>query len=90
MLEIGFIMFYLCHISVDHNKNIDYIMYNMNSTPIVNHSELLSQDGRKISHPYDGLRLLGRIIARQLLTKCSAHTKKNNATANNPQTLVDS
>jgi hypothetical protein len=62
----------------------------MNSKPIVNHSELLSQDESETGYPEHGLRLLGRIIARELLTKRSAHTKKNDAKANNSQTLVDS
>ena len=62
----------------------------MNSRLIVNHSELLSQDGNETSRADDGLRLLGRIIARNLLARRSVHTNKNDTKENNPQTLADS
>jgi len=65
-------------------------MYVMNSKPIVTHLESPSQDESEISRADDGLRLLGRIIARNLLARCSVHTNKNDTKENNPQTLADS
>jgi hypothetical protein len=63
----------------------------MNSKPIVNHSELLSQDGSETSRPDDdGLRLLGRIIARDLLARRSAHAKKNDVKVNDTHVSADS
>ena len=62
----------------------------MNSKPIVNHSESLCQEENETSRAEDGLRLLGRIIARNLLARRSVHTNKNDTKENNPQTLADS
>ena len=62
----------------------------MNSKPIVTHSELPSQDDSGINRVDDGLRLLGRMIARTLLARRSVHTNKNDTKENNPQTLADS
>ncbi len=65
-------------------------MCDMNSKPILSHSGLLSQDESEISRADDGLRILGRIIARNLLARRSVHTNKNDNNENNPQTLADS
>jgi len=65
-------------------------MYVMNPKPILNHSELLSQDGNETTRADDGLRLLGRIIARNLLARRSVHIDTNDTEENSPQTLADS
>jgi hypothetical protein len=62
----------------------------MNAKPILNDPESSSQDGNETSRADDGLRLLGRIIARNLLARRSVHTNKNDTKENNPQTLADS
>lgn len=49
--------------------NNEYIVYKMKPKPIVNHSELPGQNGSETSCLDDGLRLLGKIIARQLMHK---------------------
>jgi len=65
-------------------------MCNMNAKSILSHSELLSQDEIQTSHLQDGLRILARIIARDLLARRSAHAKKNDGKANDTQVSVDS
>ncbi|TET40656.1 MAG: hypothetical protein E3J66_06600 [Dehalococcoidia bacterium] len=57
---------------------------------ILSHPELLSQDGIRTSRLDDGLRILARIIARDLLAKRSMHAKKNYVKANDTQVSVDS
>ena len=49
--------------------NNEYILYKMKPELIVNHSELPSQNGTETNCLDDGLRLLGKIIARQLMRK---------------------
>jgi len=65
-------------------------MCNMNAKPILSDPESSSQDEIQTSRAEDGLRLLGRIIARNLLARRSVHTNKNGTKENNPQTLADS
>jgi len=60
-------------------------MCDMGAKPIFNDPELFSQDETRTSHLQDGLRILARIIARELLAKRSMHAKKNDT-----QTSVDS
>ena len=57
---------------------------------ILNDPESSSQDEIKTSHlQEDGLRILARIIARDLLARRSAHAKKNDAKANDAQASAD-
>jgi hypothetical protein len=64
-------------------------MYIMNHEPIVDHSDSSSQDGQEDSRFDDGIRILGRIIARNLLAKRLAQTKKNIATDSDTGTPTD-
>ena len=62
----------------------------MNARPILNDPESSSQDEIKTNRlQEDGLRILARIIARDLLTRRSTHTKKNDAKANDAQAPAD-
>ena len=62
----------------------------MNARPILNDPESSSQDEFKTSHlQEDGLRILARIIAHDLLARRSAHTKKNDTKANDAQAPAD-
>jgi len=63
-------------------------MYQMNSKPILNHLELLSQDGGETSHPAGGLRILATIIAHDLLIRRLGHDEKSDVRENNSQTQV--
>ena len=65
-------------------------MCNMIDKSILSHPELLSQDGIRTSRLDDGLRILARIIARDLLAKRSMHAKKNNVKADDAQASADS
>ena len=56
-------------------------MYDVSDKRIIDNPEPLSQDGIQARHPYDGLRLLARLIARDLLAKHSTDTEKKNAKA---------
>jgi hypothetical protein len=64
-------------------------MYIMESRLIVNHPEWLSQDAGETGRLYDGLQILARIIARDLLSKRSVHTK-NDTKESDTNTLMDS
>ena len=65
-------------------------MYTMDAKLILNNPESSSQDEIKTIHlPEDGLRILARVIARDLLTRRSAYTKKNDVEANDTQASVD-
>jgi len=65
-------------------------MYNMNTKTILNDPESLSQDEMQTSRLDDGLRILARIIARDLLARRSAHAKKNDVKANDAHVSADS
>jgi hypothetical protein len=58
-----------------------HTMYEVSDKRILNNPEPLSQDGIQASYPYDGLRLLARLIARDLLAKRSTDMEKNVAKA---------
>jgi hypothetical protein len=58
--------------------------------PIVNDSDDSSQAGFERSHPDDGLRILGRIIARDLLARRYVHAKKNDVKVNDTHVSADS
>jgi len=60
-------------------------MYDMIDKLILSHPELLSQEEIRTSRLDDGLRILARIIARDLLAKRSMYAKKNDT-----QTSADS
>ena len=63
----------------------------MNAKPILDDPESSSQDEIKTSHLQEGgLRILARILARDLLAKRSMHAKKNDVKANDTQVSVDS
>ena len=62
----------------------------MNAKPILNDPESSSQDEIHTSHLQDGLRILARIIARDLLARRSAHTKKNDVKVNDTHVSADS
>lgn len=66
-----------------------HTMYIMSHEPIVNHSNSSSQDGHEDSRFNDGIRILGRIIARHLLAKRLAETKKKTATDSDTRTPTD-
>ncbi|MFC1592833.1 hypothetical protein ACFL4C_02350 [Candidatus Omnitrophota bacterium] len=53
----------------------------INAKLILNDCEPSSQDGIQTSHLQDGLRILARIIARDLLARRSADAKRNDAKA---------
>lgn len=57
--------------------------------PIINHPGLPSQGEAESLLQKDGLRILARIIARELLKKHSAQAKKNNEKGDNPRASVD-
>ena len=61
---------------------ISHTMCNMNAKPILNDPESLSQDDTQTSHLNDGLRILARIIARDLLARRPAYAKKNDVKVN--------
>jgi hypothetical protein len=62
----------------------------MNAKPILNDPESSGQDENKTSQlQKDGLRILARIIARDLLARCSAHAKKNDTKASDAQASED-
>ena len=63
-------------------------MYQMNSKPILNHLELLSQDGGETSRPAGGLRILATIIAHDFLIRRLGHDEKSDVRENNSQTQV--
>ena len=63
-------------------------MYEMNSKPILNHLELLSQDGGETNRPTGGLRVLARIIAHDILIRRLDHDEKSDVRENNSQTQV--
>ncbi len=65
-------------------------MCNMNAKPILNDPESLSQDEVQIRHLQDGLRILARIIAHDLLARRSAHAKKNDVKVDDAQASADS
>jgi len=62
----------------------------MNANPILNDPESSSQDEIQTSHLQDGLRILARIIARDLLAKRLAHAKKDDIKADDTQASADS
>ena len=65
-------------------------MCNMNAKSILNDPESSSQDDFKTGHlQEDGLRILARIIARDLLARRSAHAKKNDIKADDAQASAD-
>ena len=63
---------------------------NMNTEPILNDLESLSQGEIQTSRLNDGLRILARIIARDLLARRSAYAKKNDVKADDAQASEDS
>ena len=65
-------------------------MRNMNAKPILNDLESSSQDEMQTSHLRDGLRILARIIARDLLARRSAHAKKNDIKTDDTQASENS
>ena len=65
-------------------------MCNMNAKPILNDPESLSQDEIRTNRLDDGLRILARMIARDLLAKRSMHAKKNDIKANDTEVSTDS
>ena len=65
-------------------------MCNMNAKPILNDPESSSQDEIQTSHLQDGLRILARIIARDLLDRRSDHAKKNDVKTDDTQASADS
>ncbi len=65
-------------------------MYIMNTKPILNGSEPPSQYDIQTSRPDNGLRILAKIIARDLLSKRSIHTSNKDVDAHDPQVSVDS
>ena len=69
---------------------ISHTMCNMNAKPILNDPESSSQDEIQTSHLQDGLRILARIIARDLLARRSAHVRKNDVKADDTQASADS
>ena len=69
---------------------ISHTMCNMNAKPILNDPESLSQDEIQTSRLNDGLRILARIIARDLLAKRSAYAKKNDVKVNDTHVSADS
>jgi len=57
---------------------------------MINHSASVSQGYSRVGCPDDGLRLLARLIARDLLTKREDNTNKKNGTkVSDPQILED-
>lgn len=81
-------MYVLCCVSVDAMVCMVYIRYVSNSKPIVDPIESPSQEEGEPSRADDGLRILGRIIARELLSKRSSSMQKNDIKAQNPQRLA--
>ena len=69
---------------------ISHTMRTMNAKLILNDPESSSQDEIQTSHLQDGLRILARIIARDLLARRSAHAKKNDVKADATQASADS
>jgi hypothetical protein len=70
---------------------ISHTMYVINAKLILNDPESSSQDEIQTSHLQDGLRILARIIARDLLARRSAHAKKPDVKADDTefQRIVD-
>ena len=52
-------------------------MYVVSDKQILNNPEPSSQDENQMSHPHDGLRLLAKLIAHDLLARRSTLVKKN-------------
>ncbi len=67
-----------------------HTMCNMNVKPILNDPESSSQDEIQTSHLQDGLRILAKIIARDLLDRRSDHAKKNDVKTDDTQASADS
>ena len=65
-------------------------MCSMIDKSILSHPELLSQDGIRTSRLDDGLRILARIIARDLLARRPAYAKKNDVKVNDTHVSADS
>jgi hypothetical protein len=65
-------------------------MFKMIAKSILNDLESSSQDEIQTNHLQNGLRILARIIARDLLNKYSDHTKKKDVEADDTQALADS
>ena len=62
----------------------------MDAKPILDDLQPSSQGENNSSHlQEDGLRILARIIARDLLAKRSMHAEKNDAKANDAQASAD-
>lgn len=74
-----------CLSTVDTRNQLSHTMLMENAKPIVNDSDDSSQAGIERSHPDDGLRILARIIARDLLARRSVHAKNNDVQANDEQ-----
>ena len=64
-------------------------MFNVNANPILNDPESSSQDEIQTSHLQDGLRILARIIARDLLARRSAHAKNNDVNVEDTPASAD-
>ena len=79
-----------CLSTVDTRNQLSHTMLMANAKPIVNDSDDSSQAGIERSHPDDGLRILARIIARDLLARRSVHAKNNDGQANATQVSEDS
>jgi len=65
-------------------------MCNMNAKPILKDPEWSSQDEIGTTHLQDGLRILARIIARDLLVRRPAHAKKNDVKVDDTHVSADS
>jgi hypothetical protein len=65
-------------------------MYIMDAKLILNGSESLSQDKIQASRLNDGLRILARIIARDLLDRRSAYANKKAVKVNDTHVSADS
>jgi hypothetical protein len=66
------------------------MLCNMNAKPILNDPESSSQDEIQTSHLQDGLRILAKIIARDLLDRRSDYAKKNDVKTDDTQASADS
>jgi len=70
----SYYMSFLCIYCIDLIYLFVILLVLMNRKSILNHPELAGQDGEKVNHPDDAMRLLATIIARKILIK---HTEKN-------------
>jgi hypothetical protein len=69
---------------------ISHTMFIVSDMQILNNHEPSSQDEIQTRHPHDGLRLLARLIARDILARRSVHAKKNDAKTDDTKATADS